>query len=309
MKRLLSMALVCMVMVFTVFTSIFVLTDTVQAATGTLKVHMLEIGTGRSDCFIVELPNGDNMVIDIPTGGNATITNKLNALGISSIKYLVATHSHGDHIGAIDDFLNSGFTIDNTRIYYPKGAVHETGTDYSNMVSAANSRGLTLSRLVRHDVVLSTTYDGKALEIRVVSPHNNKVDGGSDDYSMINSASLALQVRYGDKAMLFMADTQYQTENDILADSDTSDLWGQVLKVAHHGVLSGGYTTTTDAFLNKINAEYAFITNDTTSINSAIKTRLQTRNINYWIDGVSGDVWIATDGASDWYYSEAPTWP
>lgn len=309
MKRYLSIALIGLFLVVTVLTSVLTLSDSAQAAaTGILKVHMLKIGTGRADCFIVELPNGNRMVIDCPTGGSDELIAKLNELGIPSIKFLVATHSHGDHIGGMDEFLDSGFTVNNTQIYYPKGAINADGTDYDNLVAAANRRGMTVKKLVRHDAILDTTYDGKILRIAALSPSADKVDGGSDDYQMINTASLAIKVRYNNKAMLFMADCLQQSESDILSDSDTSDLWGQVLKVGHHGIESAGYLSTTDAFLNTLNIGYAFITNDDVNINSTIKSNLQSRDIKYWISGVNGDCWISTDGTNTWTYSEAPVW-
>src|SRR5687767_5921258 len=91
----------------------------VQAAVGFLKIHMISTGDGRGDCFLIELPDNTRMVVDIPDGYSTALINKLNALGIGSIKYLVGTHEHVDHIGGLNNFLNSGFTINNTKIYYP----------------------------------------------------------------------------------------------------------------------------------------------------------------------------------------------
>lgn len=310
MKRYLSIALIGLFLVVTVLTAVVTFSGSAEAAaTGILKIHMLKIGDGRQDCFIIELPNGNRAVMDIPEGGSDDVIAKLNELGIPSIKFLIGTHAHNDHIGGMDEFLDSGFTINNTQIYYPKGSINASGTDYNNLVAAANRRGLTIKKLVRHDDILNTTYDGKDLRIGVLSPHDYKVDGvGGDDYQMNNTASMAVKFRYGQKAMLCMADCSYQSEDDILSDPDTSDIWGEVLKVGHHGLLSGGFTSTTDAFLNDLRINFAFITNDDTNIESGIKSRLQSRDIKYWIAGVSGDVWIQTDGTNPWNYSEAPTW-
>src|SRR5919107_1255715 len=99
------------------------LDTSVQAAYGFLKIHMISAGTGRGDCFLIELPDNTKMVVDIPDGYSSTLINKLNALGFGGgIKYLVGTHEHVDHIGGMNNFINSGFPINNTQMYYPKGA-------------------------------------------------------------------------------------------------------------------------------------------------------------------------------------------
>src|SRR4051794_16110646 len=84
-------------------------TTSVRAAVGILKIHMISAGDGRGDCFLIELPDNSKMVVDIPDGYSPTLINKLNELGFGGgIKYLVGTHEHVDHIGAVNNFLNSG---------------------------------------------------------------------------------------------------------------------------------------------------------------------------------------------------------
>src|SRR3954451_14160579 len=127
---------------------LLVATPSVHATTGFLKIHMISAGDARSDCFMIELPDNTKMVVDIADGDSATLISKLNALGFGGgIKYLCGTHEHVDHIGGMDEFLNSGFNINNTTIYYPKGAINADGVHYNNLVSACNRRGLAITKL------------------------------------------------------------------------------------------------------------------------------------------------------------------
>src|SRR5688572_22193276 len=133
-----------------------------QAATGFLKIHMLSAGVGRGDCFLIELPDNTKMVVDVPDGWDNMLINKLNNLGFGGgIKYLVGTHEHSDHIGGMNNFLNSGFNINNTQIYYPKGAVNANAGAYDNLVTSSGNRGLAVTKLVAGNYIINTTYDGK----------------------------------------------------------------------------------------------------------------------------------------------------
>jgi len=274
---------------------------------------MISAGSGRGDCFLIELPDNTKMVVDIPDGYNSTLINKLNQLGFGGgIKYLVGTHEHVDHIGAIDNFLNSGFNINNTEIYYPKGAVNASSVHYNNMVNAANNRGLTVKKLVAGDYIVNKTYNGMPVKVRVLSPENHKVNGGTDDWSAPNEASLVLKVQYGNKGILLQADTWGYNEMEILAGPYASEVSNcQVLKVGHHGIAApGGVMSTRPAYLDAAGVNRALITNGDKNINATIVQRLQARNIRYWSSG-NGDgyCWLRTDGVSDWEESEAPLWP
>ena len=279
------------------------------ASTGLLKVHMLVHDDGRNDSFIVELPNGERMVID--NMHSSSLLAKLSALGIGSIKYLVGTHKHVDHIGGFNNFLNSGFTINNTKIYYPKGDVNAAGDDYNWMVNAAASRGLTVQKVVQNDYLLNTTYNGLPLAIRVLSPVDWRVNGGSNDYPEANDASLVLKVIYGSKYILFMGDAHEPTEID-LVNTVPSALYAQVIKVGHHGIKDNGTYALSDAFMAKVNPSKALVTNGYHDIALPEVYALQDRDITYWSTGQygtpGGDVMLSTDGSANWTSTSAPYW-
>ena len=168
---------------FVVVASLLAATTSAQAAFGFLKIHMIAAGDGRGDCFLIELPDNTKMVVDVPGGYSTKLINTLNDLGFGGgIKYLVGTHEHVDHIGGMNEFLNSGFTINNTKIYYPKGAINANSGPYNDMVNACNNRGLTVFKVEGGDYIVNTTHDGKALKVRVISPETYKINGGSDDW-------------------------------------------------------------------------------------------------------------------------------
>lgn len=283
-----------------------------QATTGFLKIHMLNAGDGRADCFIIELPDNTKMVVDVADGWDTMLINKLQALGFGGgIKYLVGSHEHVDHIGGMDEFINSGFNINNTQIYYPKGAINGDGQHYLNLASACSHHGLTIKKMIAGDYIINTTYNSKPFKIRAISPQNSLVDGGSDDWGSENEASLILKVTYGAKSILMQGDGYGSTELSILAGPYAGEVnLCQVLKVGHHGVNANGALSCREAYLDAAGVNNALITDGYMAIDDTIKARLQARNIHYWSTG-SGDgySWLSTDGSSNWVEGEAPLWP
>ena len=71
-----------------------------------LKVHFLDVG--QADSIFVELPNNESMLIDAgKNGSGSTVVSYIKGLGFTTIDYLIGTHPHEDHIGGLDDVINS----------------------------------------------------------------------------------------------------------------------------------------------------------------------------------------------------------
>ena len=69
-----------------------------QGVSGQLKAHFLDVGQG--DSILIQLPNGQNMLIDAGTSeAGGSVVSYLKEQGINKINYLVATHPHADHVG------------------------------------------------------------------------------------------------------------------------------------------------------------------------------------------------------------------
>ncbi|MFC4600177.1 MBL fold metallo-hydrolase [Cohnella hongkongensis] len=277
---------------------------------GRLIVHMLSHDDGRNDSFIFELPNGEVMVVD--NQNSEQLEADLGELGIESIRYLVGSHQHVDHIGGFFDFLYDGFPIDNTKVYYPAGAINRTNSEYANLESAAKSRGLAVEYLAEGDYILNTTYEDKPLIVKALGPLTRRTDGGRDDYTNVNDASLILKITYGTQSILMMGDAKSLTESDLMTYRN-SELNGiQVLKVGHHGIKDVDQWPASGAFLDRLGVTKALITNGTHDIAVTVVDTLQARNIPYWTTGQYGvkgpDVTLSTDGASDWTTASDAYW-
>ncbi len=103
------------------------------------KIHFLS--TGSSDAIIIESNNHFGL---IDSGNppkndgtnqsfydnNTDIVNYMKRIGVKNLDFIIATHSHSDHIGAMTYVANSGFVTSNTIYYYRKYV--DTTNDYNN---------------------------------------------------------------------------------------------------------------------------------------------------------------------------------
>ena len=157
----------------------------------------------------------------------------MNTIFIKDFKYLVGTHPHEDHIGGLDNVINS-FSIE--KIFIPD-AITTTAT-FVEVLDAIESKNMTYTvPIIGEEFML-----GEALV---------KVIYTGTDTSDLNNTSIILKVTFGNTNFLFTGDATDKTEEKIL----DQDLSSNVLKVGHHG---SRYSTTNE-FLKKVNPEYAII--------------------------------------------------
>ena len=103
---------------------------------GELSVYFLDVG--QADSILIE-SNDEYMIID---GGNNNdgelLVQYFKSLGIDKFKYLVGTHPHEDHIGGLDDIIDS-FNIGT--IYLPD-AITTTAT-FEDLLDSMEKKNLT----------------------------------------------------------------------------------------------------------------------------------------------------------------------
>jgi beta-lactamase superfamily II metal-dependent hydrolase len=280
--------------------------ERVAKATGPyLTVNVMDVDDSG---YIVQLPNGKVMVVD---AGRDTELSKvyarLDALGITTIDYLVGTHQHGDHISNFNNIINSGkYTIG--EIDFPANPAQCDNSDCTAMMSAASSHSIPVNRFNAGSRIFPTeTVNGLDLKTFVYSP---RVDSDySSEYSgseLVNSYSMVFNVKYGAEAFLFTGDALPATTQQMM-DHYGSIPGQQVMSAPHHG-----YTAwITDDFLdfmnnggtNKIVIENPKLCGSPDDF----KYRLQTRgDYSYWSIAYNHNFAFQTDGTS-WTTSASGT--
>lgn len=198
-----------------------------------LEVHFLDVGHG--DCTIITC-DGEAMIIDggIPSCSQQ-VFNYIKSLGISDLKYAVATHPDADHIGG----LPAAFHAANVQTLLSPVEQHEDNR-FSTLLETAQEKSVPLVIPKAGEI-----FNLGNSQITVLSPVVQFAD--------INDLSLVLRLDYGENSFLFTGDASTAVERDLIARK--ADIDADVLKVSHHGSNSG----TSSDFVATVSPEYAVI--------------------------------------------------
>lgn len=242
------------------------------------KLNIIYFYIGQADSTFVKL-NNSTMLIDAGNNEDGKmIANFLSQNNISKIDYLVATHADEDHIGGIDDILNS---VKVNQLLIP--TVGSNGSDYKNAIEAAKNNNVEIKNPVRGD---KFNLDSANIEIMSALEGEDVSD---------NDSSIVMQMNYNTTKYLFMGDAEKEVEN--------SRQWQEVdvLKVGHHGSNS----SSSEKFLEQTNPKYSIIevgkNNSYNLPSSKALTRL--KNINTKIlrtdmanGEEAGSFWLTSNG-------------
>ena len=179
-----------------------------------LSVHFVDVG--QADCTLL-IDSGNTMLID--AGNNADgrlVVRYLQNLGIDHIDILVGTHPHEDHIGGLDDIVES-FSIG--KIVMP-AKTHNTKS-FEDVLDAIESKGMRITVPKVGD-----TFQLGGSSLTLLAPVRT-------DYFNINDHSLVFKLIRSGKRLLFAADAETVSEWHMIGNK--ADLASDVLKVGHHG--------------------------------------------------------------------------
>lgn len=240
----------------------------------TLKVYITDVG--QADSILIRDGNY-NMLID---AGNNSDGEKLvkyyKELGITSFKYVFASHPHEDHIGGMDDIINN-FDIEN---FYMPDKLSTTKT-FEDMLDALERKNL--------KYIVPKVNDKLSLN----NSNINVIYVGSDE-SDINDSSIVLKLNYFSNSFLFTGDLGSNKEKEIL--NSGANIKADVLKVGHHG---SSYSTAS-LFLDKVNPSFAAISVGKNNIYkhpaSSTLEKLNKRGIKVYRTDLDGTILFESNG-------------
>ena len=200
------------------------------------SVYVYYIDVGEADSILIS-NNGHNMLIDAGNNedGPKLVNYLKNGLGITTFDYVIGTHPHEDHIGGLDDIINS-FQIG--KVYLPDS--YTTTKTFEDVLSAIENKKLEINiPIIGEELVLSSAI------FRVLYTGTDLQD--------LNNSSIVLRMDFGEKAFLFTGDATENIERKLIKIPKLIDV--DVLKVAHHG----SEYSSKDIFLSYCSPEYAII--------------------------------------------------
>ncbi len=218
---------------------------------GILAFCLLSFGDGRFHVFVLDIGQGDSILIQTPLMEHILIDGGPDDKVLSAmsrvlpfyertIDAVVLTHPHADHVNGLVEVLKR----------YQVKQVMITGVD-SKLAAYGTFLDLIRQKKIvvlladgSHDyqignVVLDMLYPFQSLQGQVLKNWNN--------------SSIVFRAIYGKRIFYFSGDLEKEKERELVAKN--LDLHADFLKAGHHG----SKTSSTEPFLDRVHPKFAAI--------------------------------------------------
>lgn len=218
-----------------------------------LEVIGLDVGQG--DCTLIISPTGKTMLVDAGTTGKGvgTVLPYLQSRGIKAIDYTVASHYHVDHIGGMDEVINS-LTRDSLKV-----AALDRGWSYTTQAYTQYTTAVGTKRQTITEGQVVDLGGGATVRCVAVNSHGHLAAPYDNDRYDENNLCVVLLLDYGDFEMVLGGDLPgYNTSSyhdiESLIAAEVGDV--DVYKVHHHGGANASNTTLLDTILPEVSLIY-----------------------------------------------------
>ncbi len=240
-----------------------------------LKVSFLDVGQGDS----ILLSSDDEFVL-VDAGEKEygeTVLDYIKSQGARSLKYVIATHPHSDHVGGLSAVIN-GIECEN----FITSETDQSTTTWLNVLRAVDKNDVNYI-----DSQPGSTYSFGEAEFTVLAPL-------SDGYEGYNNYSVVIKATCSNISYLLCGDAETISEKEMLKAKE--DLSADVIKLGHHG----SSTSSSKAFIKAVNPSFAIIScgknNDYGHPHKETIKTLNDFNITYYRTDEVGTIVSVTDG-------------
>lgn len=203
-----------------------------------LIIRYLDVG--QTDSVLIQLPNGENILID---AGNTETLKYLDKYEIDTIDYMIMTHPHSDHIAGMAKVMEKCNVLS---IYMPSISTDLLPTTkvFENFLETADGLAIDVNEIKRDKTIVK----GGGLTVETIAPLRT-------EYSDLNDSSIVTRIQYGNNVFIFSGDAEGVSEKEILERYPADFLKADVLMCGHHGSNS----SSTADYLAVVKPEYAVI--------------------------------------------------
>lgn len=248
-----------------------------------LVVDVIDIGQG--DAILIQLPNYENLMIDVGKDKSDSWTQinaVLEAYDIDTIHHLIITHNHADHYDLVPTLLDN-YTVE---AVYTSGSTR-TNIGYLSVIEAIANKGLDIYVVSVGDKII----DEVGLMLQVVA--TQQIENETNP----NISSVVVKLTYMENAFMFTGDAGVASSRDgeYTALASGIDLKSDVLKVGHHGSID----SCSAEFLSAVAPDYAVMTTRVGGVGLPHPTtvaRIEAVNATLYDSKVHGNVTFISNG-------------
>jgi beta-lactamase superfamily II metal-dependent hydrolase len=197
----------------------------------TLYIYCLDVDQG--DATLIVSPSQQTMLVDAGRNGRGKykVVPFMRSLNITSLDFIVATHFHEDHIGGIDEVVDS-LSIDSIGVVYDRGWSYTTAT-YNDYAAAVASKRTTIV-----DGQVISLGAGVSLSCVAVNGNGELAEPFTQPPHDENDLSIALKLTYGEFDFFVGGDLSGADSGGYTdVETPTAPAVGkvEVYQVNHHG--------------------------------------------------------------------------
>lgn len=203
-----------------------------------LEVSFIDVGQG--DCILISC-GGENMLIDCGEMSEfKSVKNYLDSRDVESLKYVVGTHPHSDHMGGMADVVRA-YDIGEFIIPPLNDENIPTSLYFEKFLDAAEDADLklTAAKPGRKEQIGSAEFE-------IIYP--DRCEG-----SNANNYSVGIILRHGETGFIFTGDAEIAAEEEMVRSGRLEHI--NVYKAGHHG----SSTSSSDDLLEAIRPDIAVI--------------------------------------------------
>lgn len=251
-----------------------------------MTVHFVDVGQG--DCIFIKFEEKTMLIDSGEKTSDEKVIKYLRNNGVNKLDYIVTTHPHSDHIGAMPTIIES-FEVEN--IIMPRLSEQNMPTTkgYEKFLLAVKNSGA--------KVIPATPfneYEFGDANFAILSPTNQSKN--------LNNMSVVIRLSFENTSFLFTGDAEKEIERELL--NSGYDIRSNVLKLGHHG----SNTSNTEQFLQAVNPSFAVVScgkdNSYGHPHEEVVELLKKLDINYKQTDKSGTIVVGSDGSNLTYMTE-----
>ena len=238
--------------------------------------HFIDVGQG--DAILITTAEGNILIDTSEKSEREALVNYLAEQNITSLKYLILTHTDADHIGSAD-YVVENYDVD-TVMMTDYTATTKT---YERLLTAIENKG---TNVIIPE--LRYVFTLGSLQMTIIAP--------TEKFDDPNEMSLVIKAVHGETSLMFTGDAEVESEEGILENWSAAELKVDILKVGHHGSDS----STTQAFLDALDPDAAVIScgegNSYGHPHAEVVDRLTAKGVTIYRTDKDGTVVIISDG-------------